>query len=428
MAGASATMAPPPPPTLYIENSPAAIAAALSLDDRIVIDEIWNLLRLGKADKAEKTILRLGENHLFFEAGMGYVALLRDDIATAEVHFQRSIQSTPDLITAQLGLGQVYEKWQRNEDALRAYTEVLKRDPENAFAKGGVDSLRTTIVDALLAEAEESSRAGQTTGAKVAYLKILEYAPKRQNVHLALAQIFIKEKNFPSALFHLRTATGNDPKDKTALRNYADILYQTDQFSRSLDAYQRLLSIDPADKTAIERMDTLKTHLGVIDLPDEYKKIPELDAVTKEDVAALIGAKFDDIRTEPAANPPAIVDISTSWARTFIVKIASFNIMEVYSNHTFQPKKDLTRAEMAETVVHLVDFLKKKGHPIVAQIPVERIRLADVPPDHAYAQPITLAVSYQLMDLSQDRTFKPELPVSGAEAIRILDLLAGLVK
>jgi hypothetical protein len=150
--------------------------------------------------------------------------------------------------------------------------------------------------------------------------------------------------------------------------------------------------------------------------------------VTKEAVAALIGAKFEDIRAEAAGPPPVIVDISTSWARTYIVKAAAFGIMEVFSNHTFQPKKNLTRAEMAETLVRLVEYLKKKGRPIVAQIPEDRIRIADVPPEHPFVRPITSAVSYQLMDLSRDRTFRPELTVSGAEAIRILDLLAGLAK
>jgi len=427
-AGACATLAPPISPTLHIENPSSSIAAGFSLDARIAVEEAWNLLRSRKTDRAEKMILRFGEAHPFYEAGLGYVALLRDDLAGAEIRFQRSIEAHPELTTARLGLGQVHQKMGMPEEALKSYLEVLKREPEHAFAGREADSLRATIVDALLSEAGAAVQAGQTAEAKEAYLKVLEYAPSLQAAHLSLARIFVKEKDFPSALFHLRTATANDPNDVAALRDYADLLYQTEQFSRSLDAYHLVLRIDPGDRAAKDRAEALKNKLGVIELPEAYREIPNLEAVTKEAVAALIGAKFDDVRSGTAARTAVIVDISTSWARTFIVKVASFGLMEVYPNHTFQPRKTLTRAEMAETVAHLVDFLKKKGRPIVAQIPEERIRISDVPPEHAYARPIIQAVSYQLMDLFPDRTFRPEQPVPGTEAVRILDLLAGLAK
>lgn len=427
-AAACATMTPPASPTIYLENPPAEITAGFSLDDRIAVDKVWALLRQERADKAEKAVIRLGENHPFYWTAMGFIALLRNDIASAEADFLGSLSVSPDAVTSQLGLGQVYRRWGRREEALKSYLEVLKRDPENLFAGKEADELRTAIVEGLIIEADAATRSGKTAAAKEAFLKVLEYAPKLQIAHVSLARLFVREKDFPRALFHLGLAAENNPLDRTVLREYADTLYQMNQFSRSLDAFQRLQALDPADKSVAERLDALKARLGVVDLPDEYREIPELGAVTKEDVAALIGAKFNDLWAGIAVRPPVLVDISTSWARTFIVKVAASGIMEVYSNHTFQPKKTMNRAELAETVVRLVDFLRKKGRTIVAQIPAERIRLADVPPEHPYASPIVSAVSYQVMDVFPDRTFRPEQPVPGTEAIRILDLLAGLAK
>jgi hypothetical protein len=88
----------------------------------------------------------------------------------------------------------------------------------------------------------------------------------------------------------------------------------------------------------------------------------------------------------------------------------------------------MTRAELAETLVRLIDVLKKNGAVLVAQIPIDRLRIADVPPEHFYFQPITQALSYQLMDLAPDRTFKPEQAVAGREAVKVFELLGGLVK
>lgn len=428
IAAACATMGPPANPTIYLENPPASITAGLTLDDRIAIDKVWTLLRYENADKAEKAILKLGESHPFYWTGLGYVALLRNDLAAAEADFLGSVTTSPDPVTTHLGLGQVYRRLGRREDALASYLEVLKRDPENAYAANEADALKASIVDDLIAQADAASRGGKTAAAKEAYLKALEYAPRLQPAHLALARIFTREKNYTSALFHLGVASENNPGDKAVLREYADTLYQMGQYSRSLDAYERLKALDPGDKSTAERLDALKARLGVVELPDEYREIPDRTAVTKEDVAALIGARFSDIWIETTARPPILIDISTSWARTFIVKVASFGLMEIYSNHTFQPKKTMNRAELAETVDHLAAFLNKKGRTIVAQIPAERIRLADVPPDHPYAASIIQAVSYQIMDIFPDRTFRPDQAVTGAEAIRILDLLAGLAK
>jgi len=427
-AAACATMTPPAEPTIYLESPPAEISAGLSLDDRIAVARVWDLLRLENADKAEKAVLKLGESHPFYWTAMGYVALLRNDVVSAEADFLGSLSVSPDIVTSQLGLGQVYRRLGRREDALQSYLEVLKRDPENAFARKEAEELRTAIVEGLLLEAGAAARTGRAAAAKEAYLKVLEYAPKLQIAHVSLARLFSREKDFPRALFHLGLAEENNPLDRTVLREYADTLYQMNQLSRSLDAYQRLQSLDPSDKSVAERLESLKARLGVVDLPDEYREIPDLAAVAKEDVAALIGAKFNDLWAGTTIRPPVLVDISASWARTFIVKVAASGIMEVYSNHTFQPKKPVNRAELAETVVRLVGFLRKKGRTIVAQIPPERIRLADVHPEHPFAQPIVEAVSFQVMDIFPDRTFRPDQPVSGAEAIQVLDLLAGLAK
>jgi tetratricopeptide (TPR) repeat protein len=316
----------------------------------------------------------------------------------------------------------------QTDAAYREYLEVLKRNPENAWAKKESEALRLEKTEALMSEAKDFALLGNTEKTKEAYLKALEYSPKLQEAHLAIARIFIKEKNFQNALFHLKTAAANDPKDKTILQEYADALYQAEQLSRSLDVYKRLLELDLQNKIARDRSESIKNRLGVVELPSQYNSIASLEAVTKEDLAALIGVKFKDILVIAAPKPAVIVDITTSWAFEHIVNVAGNDIMEVFSNRTFQPRKTVTRAEMAETLVRLIAFLKKGGAKIVEQIPLDRIKIADVPQEHFYFQPIAQAISYQIMDLAPDRTFKPEQGVPGREAINALEILLGLIK
>ena len=418
----------PPPLSLRVEAPSPGATAGLSLDDRIAVADAWAALKRGDLEKARKMLAALGTRNPFCYAGLGYAALIANDLRAAEANFLQSVRDFPELPLAYIGLGQIYQRTNQPDLAYNEYLEALKRDPENEWAKREADAYRTERTDRLLAEGRAHITAGDLAEARDSYLRALEYAPRAQEAHLALARIYLREKNYPSALFHLKTASTNDPNDKQIVLDYADALFLAGQQSRSLDAYQRVLEIDPQNKTAKDRAESLKGRLGVVELPSQYGGIPALEAVTKEDVAALIGVKFREILEESAPKPPVIVDITTSWANRYIVKVAAHALMEVYSNHTFQPRKILARAEFAETLVRLVDFLKKQKYRIIEQIPVDRIKIADVPQEHVYFPPIAQVLAYQLMELSADRTFRPEQPVSGAEAIRILDLLLGVIK
>ncbi len=102
--------------------------------------------------------------------------------------------------------------------------------------------------------------------------------------------------------------------------------------------------------------------------------------------------------------------------------------MSGYDNHTFQPKRIINRAELAETVSALMDFLKGRGAKFVPLIDARKIAISDVPPDSYYYSPIVRAVACQVMDLTPQRAFEPERTVPGREAARVLDDVLGLAR
>ncbi len=428
-AGTAACLTTPViPPTIHIEPPSPSATASLTLDERIAVQEAWDYMRQGRTDKAQKSLARLKPGHPFALAGLGYIALINDNPASAEDYLVRALDIQHDLISAYIGLGQTYQKTGQIDQSYKFFLEALKWDPENSFAKQETERIGAAKTAEAMAAAQAAAQAGQIDQSKEAYLRALEYSPKLPEAHLALARIYIKQKDFQQALFHLKTASSNDPQNPALLQEYAEGLFQAGEMSRSLDAYQQAAAAAPQDKVIKDRVEQIKNRLGVVDLPDQFNAIASSEAVTKEDVAALIGVQLRDALGDLNPKAPVIVDITTSWAQRYIVKAAALNVMEVYSNHTFQPKKNMNRAELAETLVRLIDLLKKNGANIVPQIPVDRIRIADVPPEHFYYQPIVQSLAYQLMDLAPDRTFRPEQPVAGKEAIKVFDLLAGLVK
>ncbi len=415
-------------PDVHIEPPSPGAAASLTLDERIAVRDAWTALREGKLDRSRRLFARLPVDNPFVSAGLGYLAIIDDDLAAAEDYLQRSLEIQPELIVSYLGLGQVYQKTGQEEPAYKMYLEALKREPENEFARTGADGLAESLTRAAMAEAKRAAEEGDAEKSKAAYLRALEYSPRLKAAHTALARQFIKEKDFHSAFMHMKAAGDDRVEDAALLREFADALYKAGQWSRSLEIYEQIVAIEPQDKAAKDRSDQIKNRLGVVDLPDQYAAIASTPVLIKEDAAALIGVQFREALAEINAKTPIIVDITVSWAQRYIVKVASLNILEVYSNHTFQPKKALNRAEFADALSRLIEVLRKAGRKLMPQLPIDRIRIVDVPQEHFYFQPVAQAVAYGLMELGPDRTFRPEQPITGREAVRMIELLAGLAR
>jgi Tfp pilus assembly protein PilF len=400
----------------------------MTLEERILAEEAWDYIRQGRGDKAERSLSRLGPESPLYYVGLGYISFLREDLPTAEAYFVSALGEFPGTSLARVGLAQIYVRTGQDDQAFNELREVLKINPEHPWAKTEYEALKTKKTEKAIGEALTALTQGDSEKAKQAYLKALHYAPGSTAVHQALAEIYKNEKKLSNALVHLKAAVASEPEDRKLLENYAATLSEMGQYERSLEVYEKLLELDSANKTIQERVENLKNRLGIYELPSRYSEIALTHAVTREDVAALVAVKLKDILTEPVPQPPIIVDISASWASKFILKVTALGFLDVYSNHAFQPRKPVTRGEMTDLVFRIIKHLESRGHRFIRQIPMERIQIVDVAPEHFYYMPIIQILSYQVMELYPDKGFRPDLPVSGPEAIRIMDILLALVR
>ena len=425
------TMA-PSPPAFHIEDVPQAVASRLTLDQRIAAGEAWASLKEGRADQARKVLLKLGPDSPVYSVGLGYVSLSFSDWAAAESEFKDSLARFPDMTPANAGLAQIYETKGEKELAIAQYREILKREPENRWAGPRFESLRDEVAGALLEEARTAAAAGRKDEARTALHKVLFYDPASQEANYLLGMGYLEAGNLESARVHLDVVAGNDrasvERRKKVHRALAGRFYEKGEFGRSLDSYEKLAELEPQDKAVAARVAELKDKLGVYELPSQYGLIPSQEAIAREDLAALIAVRFKDFLDVPERQTRILVDISTSWAQAFIIKVASLNIMGVFENHTFQPRRVINRAELAESLASLIDFLKGRGARFVPLLDARRIQVADVPPDSFYSPPILKVISYQVMDLTAQREFKPERTVPGREAEHVLDIILGLAK
>jgi len=425
---ASCVTVAPPPPNLYIESLPQSLVTPLTLEERIQMSEAWESVKQGRTDRAEKAFLRLGPESPVYAVGLGYVSLLREDFSAAEEWLKLAITENLASLLAHLGLVQVYQKMEDDDKAFNELREVLKIDPLNSWAREGYESLKAQKTEEAVSSARQAAAKGDNETARESYLKALHYSPESVDIHLALAALYKSENKIPNTLVHLKAAAAAAPDNAEALQKYAAALAEAKQYDRSLDFYQRVLELDSGNEEARRQVEELKNKLGIAELPSRYNDIPVSSAITREDLAALLAVKLREVLTETAAQPPIIIDISASWASRYIVKVASLGLLMVHSNHAFQPKRTITRAELAETLFRTIQYLERKGHKFIHQIPPNRIQALDVTPDHFGYQPITQILSYQVMELYPDKTFRPGQPVPGPEASKTIDILLALTR
>lgn len=428
----SCATAPPAPPSFFIENIPPELTARLSLDERIAASEAWQLLKSGRPERARRLIVGLGRENPAYAVGLGYVSLVSADLKAAEESFKASLREIPEMTPAHVGLAQIYAARGEKEQAFLQYREILKRDPDNRWARPRLEALRETLTRGLFEEAAAARRAGRGEEAKTALLKILFYDPDSPEAHYDLGRICLQEDDLESALIHFEAFLDKDTKggerQRAVLRDIAEAHFKRQEFGRSLDYFEKLRELEPSDERTLQRIEGLKSSLGIYELPSQYASIPGLGALTREDLAALIGVRFRDHLDVPARRTRIVVDIATSWAQKYIVDVASVDVMNVFDNHTFQPRRIINRAELAETAVRLIRFLQARGHPFVPLVEARRIQIADVTPENYYYPAIIEALSYQVMTLTPQRMFEPERTVSGHEAARVLDIILGLAR
>ncbi len=418
----------PPPPNLYIENLPAAEVSSLTLEERLIAEDAWRNIKLGNAEKAIKQITKLDPDNPFYYTGLGYATYVLNDLARAENYFKAASSAYPELALARLGLGQIYQETGREDMAFTEYREVLKHNPDHPWAKARHEAIQQRKTQEAMEGGRRFISTGDNEAAKTSFLRALYYTPQSIEAHRALAEIYTSEGRYENAIVHFKSAVADEPENEELLAAYADTLFQSGDNSRSMEVYEQLLEMNPGNETAQQRIETLKNRLGIFELPSQYHTIPSTESLTKEQISALIGVKFKDVLEMSDKRPPIIIDISTSWASRYILDIASQGLLDVYPNHTFQPQKIVTRAEMAETLHRLVRQLEQQGFRFIQQIPPERIQLEDVSSDNFYYRPIIMMLSYNLMTLQGGRRFNPDRPVSGADAMQYLDLILALIR
>jgi tetratricopeptide (TPR) repeat protein len=384
------------------------------------LDEAWRKVRAGEAATAARAYERLLARHpglVPAETGLAYARLRAGRRAEAASLFASALERRPDYLPALVGAGSTAFRRGDGDGALAYYRRALEVEPSNPLVRKRVGALKLQVAERQIAAAQSARAADDPGAAADAYSVALEAAPELATVRLDLAELLVERGDVSGAVSTLEA----DPSgDRQVSLRLAALLLGDGRSEDALAVYRRLLLRDPADADASRGARAAQAALDFAAQPEEYRRIADASRVSRADFAALLAVRVPALARVAGSAPRVAVDISASWAREHIAAVLGLGIMDVYPNHTFQPGATMRRGDVARAVARVLDRL---GVARSATGPAP----SDMGPSHLDRDAVMRVVGAGLMELGPGGAFEPWRPVSGREAVDIVEALAALV-
>jgi tetratricopeptide (TPR) repeat protein len=398
---------------------PTPQAGELSASEATALRRAWGDVMAGDAASAERRLQRLqrqGPGRPSVETALAYAELRAGRAEDAERGFVAALTRAPLFTPALVGAGSTAARRGDLDAALGFYKRAAAAAPSDPVVRKRLGALKLQLTERHLGRAQSALEASDLAAAIDEYRLALEAAPEVAGIRLALADLLQKAGDSSSAI----SVLASDPRGERQVKlRLAAVLVESRQFEQALTVYRELLARDPADEIARAGEAAAREGLETSLMPEEYRQIPNAAQLTRADLAALLVVRVKALRRAAAGDPQVAVDISGSWAREQILSALTLAVMDVYPNHTFQPGAIVRRVDLARAAGRILDRL---GWPrAAAPAPV------DMPRSHLDYDAVQYVLGAGLMGLTPAGAFEPWRPVSGSEAMEVVDALARLV-
>jgi tetratricopeptide (TPR) repeat protein len=383
------------------------------------VGRAWQDVLDGRTASAEKRLAKVLRAHaglLPAETALAYAYLRAGRLVPAAAGFEAVLARSPDYAPALVGAGSVALRQGDPEQALRSYRRAAAADPGDPRVRRRLAELKLQVTERRVAAARAAREQGRPEEAAAGFRAALDAAPEVAEVRLELAGLLLEQSDAAGAIATLEANPGGD---RAVLLRLGELLAGEREYERALGAYRVLLARDAGDTEALRRATELRQAREFEEMPEEYRRIYDASRISRADLAALIAVKMTALSRLAPGPSRVAVDISGSWAREHIIKLLALDILDVYPNHTFQPGAVVRRGDLARAVAQVLRLLGWRAPSAPA--------LSDMSPNNLFYEAASRVVAAGLMDLTPSGAFEAWRPVSGADAVAVLEGLIRVV-
>ena len=388
-------------------------------------ERAWLFLQAGDLAESERRfgeVLRRDPAFHPAEAGLGFVELARGRGEAAVARFAGALARTPTYVPALLGRGEALLFDDRVDEAIESFRAALAVDPGLSAIRQRVEELRFTGLTDQVARARAASVAGRDTEARAAYERLIAASPDSGFLYLELAAVERRQGDTAAALDRVERALELDPNAVPAWLLMSEIYLDSGDLDRAEQALLRAEAIEPNVEIA-RRLAALEARRRDARLPPEYFDIEAAEAITRGQLAVLIGVRFETLLGNAAAGRPVIItDTRDYWGYTWVIAVAGAGIMEADTNYRFQPERQVTRTELADVAVRLLRYSGGADQPSGPR-PI----FSDMTSGHLSYPAAADAVAAGVLEPLDRDAFQPSRLVGGAEAVAALGRVGILV-
>ena len=401
-------------------SEPAAVSAQLQ--------QVWTRLQsndLRAASREARTLAQRAPASVAASTVQGYVSLAGRQPEAALRAFDASLARRSGFVPALVGRGYALVDLKREGEGLEALQAALSADRSLAEVQRRVETLRLRAVDTAVDGARDARAAGRLDDARARYAQAIQVAPDSAFLYRERAAVERQLGQHDAAIADLRRAVSLEPTDPEGLAALGSALAAAGDLREAEKVYRQAYALDPSDAVGAE-LTRVSQALRDATVPGQVREIESRRQVSRGDLAALLGMRFESLlRVAPVAQL-VITDLRDDWSRAWITTVAGAGVMEPYANHTFQPGAPALRADLAAASWRLL-ALAAPTRPAVRPYLQEKPRIADVARSHPLYTAASSAVASGVMPLLEGGRFEAARGLSGAEAAAALGRLRALL-
>jgi GTP-binding protein HflX len=389
---------------------------------------VWQLLQANDLKGATTEVRGLTEqapSSVAARTAQGYVALANRLPEVALRAFDASIAARPSYAPALAGRGLTLAAQQKEADALAAFDAALRADPSLAEIRRRADAVRLHVVDGAMADARRARGAKRLEEARAHYNRAIQASPDSAFLYRDRAVVERELRDDAAAVSDLRRAVALEPSDADGLAALAAALAAAGDLRDAESTYRRAYALDPSESIRTE-LARVSARVRDTQLPGEVRDIEGRRQLTRGDLAALLGVRFEPLLRAAPSVQLVITDLRDDWSRAWIASVTGTGVMEPYPNHTFQPSAPALRADLAAASWRLL-ALAAPTHPAVRAYLQQRPPIADVAQKHPLYSAAASAVASGVMPLLDGGKFDASRALSGADAVEAVGRLRTLL-
>ncbi len=212
----------------------------------------------------------------------------------AVTSFDAALAARPAYLPALAGRAEALIAGNRGVEAIAALEALIAADPQRTAARTRLETLRLQVIEGLVAEARAARQRNDLDAARTAWTRAVEASPDSADFLRELAQVERQAGQLDAALTHARAALLLDDGDAGTHALVGELESARGNLRPALEAYTRAAARDPRPEYRA-RIEDLERRIDLAGMPGAFRSIGERGAISRGDLAALLGARLEPL-------------------------------------------------------------------------------------------------------------------------------------